>query len=148
MFNATSFNVALVLSKSGIPCLWESGGGYSNTGNACCIAKGDGSKLVPIFIRNVGQLACNNHALFAIRVGNCICKVARSGNDYEVMLYKVVRLWTDNNGAPFAECILIGSELDGESDISSEYKLFVEATKLKSRTYHCRVPMWYLSKSI
>ena len=36
--------IEIIRSKSGIPCLWEQGGGYTNTGYAVIITDKNGDK--------------------------------------------------------------------------------------------------------
>lgn len=59
-------------TKKGFPCLWESGGGYINTGEATIIASPSGGPKKPVYIRNRGPLANGNHALIILGVGDYI----------------------------------------------------------------------------
>ena len=59
-------------SKRGIPCMWECGGGYSNTGESQIIAGKNGEAKQPIYIRRRGELACCEHALIPISVGDYV----------------------------------------------------------------------------
>lgn len=51
-------NIELTITKKGLPALWESGGGATNTGSATIIAGPNGEKLVPIYVRRSGHLSC------------------------------------------------------------------------------------------
>jgi len=67
----------LAVSKSGLPCLWENGGGLSNTGHAQVIADHNGYPKRPICVRTHGDLACGNHALIPVREGDHIVTAKR-----------------------------------------------------------------------
>jgi len=60
------------ITKSGIPAMWEKGGGYTNTGSATIIADRNGYPKCAIFERTAGDLACKNHALIPVSVGDVI----------------------------------------------------------------------------
>ena len=67
-----TLKIKIVESKRGIPCLWERGGGYSNTGEATLICDKDGWQKKAIYIRRSGSLACEEHALIPVKVGDVV----------------------------------------------------------------------------
>jgi hypothetical protein len=64
-FPAT-LRVDLQRTQKGYPALWEGGGGYSSTGKVQVIAGPHGEKKRPVYIRQRGELAGKEHALFVV----------------------------------------------------------------------------------
>ena len=64
--------VSIEISKKGIPCIWEAGGGWSNTGYATVIAGTHGEAKKAIYVRTYGDLACKDHALIPVQVGEYV----------------------------------------------------------------------------
>jgi hypothetical protein len=57
-------------SRSGLACLWERGGGLTNTGDAQLVTSPTGKPKRAIHIRTHGELCCANHALIPVKVGD------------------------------------------------------------------------------
>jgi hypothetical protein len=68
--------IPIVRSRRGLPCLWEEGGGFTNTGRATIIADSRGRRKRPIYIRGSGKLSCEQHALIPIEVGDIVVKAS------------------------------------------------------------------------
>lgn len=85
-------SIQLELSRSGIPCLWESGGGMTNTGEAVIIAGPSGEKKKPIHIRKRGHLACGEHALIPVEAGDYIITTYRHRAEYQNDVYKIANV--------------------------------------------------------
>ena len=77
-------------TKKGYPAFWESGGGYTNTGEATIIANKDGQPKEAIYIRSRGSLANENHALVILEVGDYIVEANHHRKDFEITIYKVL----------------------------------------------------------
>lgn len=77
------------LSKKGLVCLWENGGGYSNTGDSQIIADQDGNAKKPIHINRSGSLACENHAMIPINKGDYVIRAEHHRGDFSINIYKV-----------------------------------------------------------
>jgi hypothetical protein len=123
-------------SKSGIPCMWECGGGYSNTGKVQIIAGKNGEAKKPIYIRRRGALACREHALIPVNVGDYIISADQHRGDFRIFVYRITEILKE---AVLAEKISEFS--NGEWD---DRPLFledaVEAAMAKATCYHCREP--------
>lgn len=120
----------VVLSKSGMACLWECGGGFSNTGYATCVADKYGNPKSAIFIKDRGDLACNEHALVPVVYGDLVCEVNRPNKfELDIKVYQVQEV--ENNSATLVEL----------EDISKLQQL-TDATVYKSQIYHCRIPVY------
>jgi len=76
-------------TQKGFPALWESGGGYTNTGEAQIICASDGAPKKPIYIRRRGQLANKEHALFAIKDGDVVITANHHRDDFEIVVYAI-----------------------------------------------------------
>ncbi len=127
--------------KRGIPVLWERGGGFTKTGEAQIVCKPNGGKKIPLYVRTSGQLACENHALFAIHVGDLVI-IRRYGHGEDIC-----EVWkcTDPDASDFT---LIHSYSDGEWDEepAEELAQAVNACFEKSNDYHCRTAYWAAKK--
>ena len=77
-------------TKKGYPAFWESGGGYTNTGEATIIANKDGQPKRAIYVRQRGPLANENHALVILEVGDYIVEANHHREDFEVVIHKVI----------------------------------------------------------
>jgi len=124
-------------SKSGIPCTWECGGGYSNTGKVQIIAGKDGKAKKPLYIRRRGQLACREHALIPVRVGDYIISADQHRGDFRISVYRIEEILKEEALATlFAE--FSNGEWDAELPASLEDA--VQAAMAKATCYHCRTP--------
>jgi len=85
-------NIELTITKKGLPALWESGGGATNTGSATIIAGPNGEKLVPIYVRRSGHLSCGQHALFVIREGHFVIMASHWRRDFTIKVYQIVEI--------------------------------------------------------
>lgn len=130
-------------SKRGIPCMWECGGGYSNTGEATIIAGPSGEKKAPLYIRQRGPLACAHHALIPVDVGDFIITTNHHRGDFETRIYRVEEIQAET-----AICSIIGEYSRGEWAFSTEPRpevadhlpAAVDAAWEKATCYHCREP--------
>lgn len=131
-----SFVKEIERSKKGIPCMWECGGGYSNTGSATIIAGKDGEKKAPLYIRQRGPLACAHHALIPVDVGDFIITTNHHRGDFETRIYRVEEIQAET-----ATCSIIGEYSRGEWDEEHHFLIHaVEAAHKKATCYHCRWP--------
>ena len=127
----------LEFSKSGFPCLWEHGGGYSKTGEAVVIAGADGAAKRPIYIRQRGELANANHALIPVGVGDYIIAADRHWQDYEITVDRIVSIDGDHAET---ECVACHSEGQWGTPLPEHLISAVDAVKAKAACYHCRTP--------
>jgi hypothetical protein len=128
----------IVRTKSGLPALWEEGGGYTSTGFARLIAGPNGEKLRPIYTRTRGHLACGEHALFVIKPGYLVVEASR-GRDPEIAIYRIEGFNEDE-----AKVTRLHHWSMGEWDVPPPAHLepLIKAAKAKARDYHCRSPYW------
>ena len=131
----------LTLSKKGIPCLWESGGGMTNTGSSQIIADPNGAKKRAIYIKRSGSLACRQHALVPVAKGDVVIKAYHHRGDFEIRVYRL-----DNIVDAEAEAVLEYEFSDGEwnKDIPESLKDAVRAAMKKATDYHCRTPYYVI----
>ena len=62
-------NIEFVLSKRGLPCLWECGGATSNKGSAIIIASSKGEPKEALCL---GSHSNGQHALIPVQIGDYI----------------------------------------------------------------------------
>ncbi len=117
-------------SKSGLPCLSESGGGWSNTGSVQVIADALGRAKRAIHVRNHGDLACNDHAIIPVRVGDVVVTVDRHGPAVSITVERIIALDIDNLTATLER-----------TDEKICWAAICAAVD-KSYDYHCRQPYY------
>ena len=118
----------LFRSKSGLYCLWECGGGLTNTGSAQVITSPTGKPKRAIYIRTHGQLCCSNHALIPVKVGDCIVTVERHCDMISIQVERITAISGDT------------AFLERTDDLIS-YDA-IKAAVEKSQHYHCREPYY------
>jgi len=121
--------VPIEKTKKGYPALWESGGGYTNTGFAVLIADKYLNPKKPLYIRTSGELACANHALIPIAIGDCVGRFFKDREGLEVHLFRITDI--SNNEAFLEPC----DDFTLNMDVA-----FVQAGFEKLSDYHCRTP--------
>lgn len=137
--------IILEKSKTGIPCLWERGGGYRNTGNSRIIADKNGEPKKPLYIRNRGELANGDHALIPVNNGDYIIMADHHRNDFNVYIYKIIEINSEENGLT-AVTKLINRYSEWQWDKARceiPYEMIetaIEAAIGKATCYHCREP--------
>lgn len=131
--------IEIELSKRGIPCVWEKGGAYSNTGDCQLVCDMNGLAKKAIYIRTRGSLACEEHALIPIRVNDYIVKVSQWRDDFDIKIHKIISIDTENKVAEL-EQINHFSENEWDSELDEKFNAVVEAGKGKATEYHCRTP--------
>ena len=133
--------IAIEHTKKGFPALWESGGGYRNTGDATIVAGKSGQPKRATYIRRRGELANAPHALIVLEVGDHIVEAHHHREDFTVEIFKVLG-FEEEDGEMFALVELVNRFDRGEWD--AELPAFltdaVEASVNKALCYHCREP--------
>jgi hypothetical protein len=145
--------ISIERTKKGLPALWESGGGYSNTGEATLIAGPNGEKKAPLYIRRRGPLACAHHALFVVREGDIVIESSHHRGDFHHLVFRIVAIRGDE-----AEVELIavfshgewgtgplGQQLEADfarmaagEPPTMELSIAVATAEAKATAYHCR----------
>jgi len=128
-------------TKKGHPALWERGGGHRNTGYSTIITDGHGKPKQPIYIRNRGELANREHALFIVEVGDHIIQANHHRHDYEIAVFRITKIETNYviiekvNGFEMGEW---------DSEPQGDLAEAVAAAMEKAECYHCRSPHYYM----
>lgn len=121
-------NLKLCHSRSGLPCLWECGGGYTNTGSAAIITDKNSYPKRAIYVRTHGDLCNGDHALIPISVGDKIILAETHREKVTLVVLKITAIHDDDFDiepcwTPIAESAIL-------------------AALEKSRSYHCRSPFY------
>ena len=124
-------------SKRGIPCMWECVGGYSNTGESQIIAGKNGDAKQPIYIRRRGELACCEHALIPISVGDYVISASHHRGDFEIFVYRITEILKEEAST---EKITEFSNGEWDAELPAYLQAAVEAAKETATCYHCRAP--------
>lgn len=135
-------------TKTELTACWECGGGFSSTGKAQLVASADGGKIKPIYIRTRGQLACDNHALFVVQLGDLIVQANHHRFDFNILIGKIVKFEIDQFGRKFARLNSINyfSQGEWETNLTENFVELVKAAKNKATDYHCRSVYWAKSE--
>ena len=136
--------VKIERTKKGLPAMWESGGGATNTGDATIIANGNGSKKRPVYIRRRGPLACGNHALFVVKPGDVVVEANHHRKDFEIRVWCIGQILEEE-----VRLNLLYEFSWGEWDTEPPENLrpAVEAAMKKATCYHCREPHYIAEDS-
>lgn len=122
--------VNITASKSGLPCLDECGGGWTNTGFAQIVADALGRAKRAIHVRIHGELACKDHAIIPVRVGDVVVTVDRHGPAVAITVERIIALDIDNLTATLER-----------TDEKICWAAICAAVD-KSHDYHCRRPYY------
>jgi hypothetical protein len=122
-------------SNKGYPCLWEKGGGMTNTGYALLVANADGTKKQALHIRKGGHLSCGEHALVPISIGDIVLEVGEHRGTYEMSIYRILSI-----EGLYADAELLYDYKKGEWNIEpiEDYNELIDAGQKKASDYHCR----------
>jgi len=123
-------------TKKGFPCLWEAGGGFTNTGEATIIANKDGQPKKPLYVRRRGHLVNSEHALIPVAVGDYVISANHHRDDFEIFVYRITKISKEE-----ASIEKIAEFSNGEWDNLPQFlEDAVEAAMYKATCYHCREP--------
>lgn len=124
-------------TKKGFPAMQEAGGGYTNTGDAVIIANSDGTAKKPVYIRRRGPLACENHALFVVKLGDIVVEANHHREDFDIRIWRIDQILNEE-----VQLCLVNEYNQGEQEVDPPAFLqaAVEAAKEKATCYHCRGP--------
>jgi hypothetical protein len=117
--------------------MWESGGGYTNTGGAVIIANADGTAKEPVYIRKRGSLACGNHALFVIREGDMVIKAGHHRRDFEIRVWRIDQILEEEARLTLTHEYSWG---EWDAELPPFLEAAVQAAVEKATCYHCREP--------
>ena len=127
-------------TKKGYPAMWESGGGYTNTGEATIIANKDGQPKKAVYIRRRGHLANGEHALFILEVGDYIVE-ANHHRDFGIGIFRMLG-FEDKEEEVYAivEQVNCFSRGEWDAELPASLEAAVKAAMEKATCYHCREP--------
>ena len=136
------FNIAR--TKKGLPALWESGGGMSNTGYSRIIADCNSNPKKAIYIRNRGELSCGEHALIPVTENDYIIESNHHRGDFNIKIYKIISIYDD-----YLEADVVNTFSEGEwyKDLENKFENAIDSAKRKALHYHCRIP-YYIREQI
>jgi len=128
-------------TKKGYPAMWESGGGYTNTGEATIIANKDGQPKKAVYIRRRGHLANGEHALFILEVGDYIVEANHHREDFGIGIFRMLG-FEDKEEEVYAivEQVNCFSRGEWDAELPASLEAAVQAAMEKATCYHCREP--------
>lgn len=113
-------------SRSGLACLYECGGGLTNTGGAQLVTSPTGKPKRAIHIRTHGNLCNDDHALIPVNVGDCVVSVDRHWDRVSIQVERIVAIKGDTATIERTDDLICWDA--------------IQAAVEKSWDYHCRQP--------
>jgi len=133
-------NFKIEVSKKGLPCLWESGGSFTNTGESQIICKNDGQPKKAIYVRKSGSLACSEHALIPVEIGDLIISVSHQRRDFRINILRISKIDNETCETVNIRGFDRGEWDDFSYEIVKKIQSAIDAAKAKATDYHCRTP--------
>lgn len=133
----------LILSKSLVPCLWESGGGMTHTGGAALVTNKHGQPKSAIYIRTSGSLACLEHALIPISVGDHFIIANHHRGDFTIEIFCIKSI---NTTKLEAERVNLFDYDQWDTQLDPNFNAAIDAARAKATCYHCRDPHFIRSR--
>ena len=138
-------------SKTGIPCLWENGGGNSNSGDATVIAAKNGAPKKAIYVARGGHLSNGQHALIPVHVGDYIVSASHRREDWSIRIERIESIpacppqtppsgWIDPEDKLTTKLVNSFDRGEWDSPLDENLVAAVDAAKNKATCYHCREP--------
>ncbi|MEM4973403.1 MAG: hypothetical protein QXR87_06840 [Candidatus Hadarchaeales archaeon] len=127
---------------NGVPCLWEAGGGMTNTGRSTIIAGPKGERKKALIVKTAGHLAGREHAAIPIEKEDYLIEVYRHRDEISIWISRVLEV---------EQKIVRVSEVywkeRGEwfpEPPPQELQEAIKAAVEKACCYHCRSPHFLL----
>lgn len=131
------------MSKTGLPCLWESGGGDVNTGHALLITDEKGGKKTPIYIKTYGDIRNKEHALIPIQKGDNVVYLFRGRNYYYIEIREINEIDTKKKTAEYTVKHIFKNDA-WDAEIDECFKFPINAAKKKSNDIDCKTPYYVI----
>lgn len=120
-------------SRSGLPCLWESGGSWTNTGSSRIICDRFGNAKKAIYVPARGDLCNGGHALIPVTVGDIVIEDEQHHGNHEISVWEIFNI--EDGKATLRLLEYCGkARLDAETAYSNAFVAAME----KASDYHCR----------
>ena len=136
-----NIKIAVERTKKGFPALWESGGGYRNTGDAVIVADKDGQPKRATYIRRRGSLANSPHALIILEEGDHIVEAHHHREDFTIEISRIVGFEAGGEETyAIVETVNRFDRGEWDADFPEFLETAVQAAVEKATCYHCREP--------
>lgn len=130
----TNINLELTISKTGVPCLWECGGGMTNTGHAQIVADKCGHRKRAIYVPSRGEMSNSNHALIPVSVGDTVVLNNRHRNTNEISLYHIIEISDNEAVLEFSRKLTVDNKNIEKECLPDAFMASIH----KANDYHCR----------
>lgn len=139
-------------TKSNIPCIWESGGAYTNTANCVMVCNMYGNPKKPVYITKHGPRACGDHALIPIRENDYTISMTKDRYGMNASIYKIIKI-NDNNTCEVERINQYIEDKYNEirgwtEEYDPMFDNVIQAGKEKMNDYHCRNPYYIIEGEI
>lgn len=137
-----TLKLAVGKTKKGTPTFWERGGAYNGGGTAQLIATSEGLPKIPLYIKRTNQPICDNHALFAITLGDIIVITNQHHGELEINVYKVTQI--HSTYVVLEMQTYYNEEIQWlEEKVAEQYEDVIRASIAKSKDFHCKTAYYY-----
>ena len=133
-------HLELTISKTGVPCLWECGGGMTNTGHAQIITDKCGHRKRAIYLPTKGELSNGNHALIPVSVGDTVVLTHRHKNTNEIALYNIIEISDNKAVLEFLRELIVDTKNIEKECLPDAFIASIH----KANDYHCCRPYFAL----
>lgn len=120
-------------SRSGLPCLWECGGGWTSTGGSRIICDRFGNAKKAIYVPTNGVLCNGLHALIPVAVGDMVIDDDQHHGNHEISVWKIIKI---EDGKATLQLLEYTDTV--RLDREQAYANAVTAAMEKASHYHCR----------
>jgi len=129
-------------TKSGLPALWEAGGGATNTGESTIICDRFGCRKKPVYVKRSGHLSNGRHALIVLEIGDHIVEAEHHRKDFRIQVYRVLDFEEETANA---ELVYEFSRNEWNHNPPDYLQPAIQASIEKASCYHCREPHYVSS---
>jgi len=120
------------LSGDENPCLWEWGGGFTNTGECELICNSLGYPKESVCIRHNAN---SYHALIPIQIGDLVINCSHHAEDFKISVSQVTNI---TQRITTTKCLYIYKDGGWNIDPPDYLESVLDAAMAKSTDYHCR----------
>jgi hypothetical protein len=133
----TMIDIPIVRSKMGVPCIWESGGGQTHTGSAVLVTNKHGKPKQALYVRTKGSLACLEHALIPVSIGDHVLIANHHRRDFTIEIFRISEI---TQFGAISERLNLYDWGQWDTELNPDFQDAVTIAIAKAICYHCREP--------
>ena len=136
----------LTVSRQGVPCLWESGGSLTTTGESFLIGTNEARPKKSLFIQKKGNLSCSIHALIPVQRGDILIHCIHNDGKFTIYINTIIGIYLNSDDS-YCETMTIYKYQDDAWDKQPAdfLSIMINKAKTKALDYHCRAACYVAS---